>query len=51
MVRVPAGRFSMGSSRFYLEEAPVREVQVDEFALDRGPVTVAQFARFTDDTG
>ena len=41
----------MGSDRFYPEEGPVREVRVDGFAIDRGPVTVGQFARFTDETG
>jgi len=41
----------MGSANFYPEEAPVRELQIHAFAIDRGPVTVAQFARFIDDTG
>ena len=51
MVEIPAGRFRMGCERFYDEEAPVREVAVDGFAIDRAPVTVAEFARFVDDTG
>jgi len=51
MVEIPAGRFRMGSARFYPEEGPVREVEVDRFAIDRGPVTVAEFARFVDETG
>ena len=34
----------MGSTGFYREEAPVRVVEVDAFAIDRTPVTVAQFA-------
>ena len=50
MVELPAGSFSMGSARFYPEEGPVREVEVDGFAIDRGPVTVAEFARFVDET-
>ena len=41
----------MGSDAFYREEAPVREVEVGSFAIDRGPVTVDQFARFADETG
>ncbi len=41
----------MGSESFYPEERPVREVEVDGFAIDAGPVTVAQFTRFVDDTG
>ena len=51
MVEIPAGRFRMGSADFYPEEGPVREVEVDGFAIDRGPVTVAQFARFVEETG
>jgi formylglycine-generating enzyme required for sulfatase activity len=41
----------MGSADFYPEEAPVREVEVGGFAIDRGPVTVAHFARFIEQTG
>jgi formylglycine-generating enzyme required for sulfatase activity len=51
MVEVPAGSFHMGADRFYAEEAPVREIGVDAFAIDRGPVTVGEFARFVQDTG
>src|ERR1700733_153205 len=51
MVDIPAGRFRMGADRFYPEESPIREVEVDGFAIDRGPVTVAQFARFVKETG
>lgn len=40
----------MGSDRFYPEEAPVREVQVDEFWIDEVPVTNAAFARFVSAT-
>jgi formylglycine-generating enzyme required for sulfatase activity len=40
----------MGSTAFYAEEAPVREVEVDGFSIDRTPVTVAQFARFAAET-
>ena len=50
MVEIPAGRFRMGCDRFYPEEAPTREVAVDRFAIDRAPVTVAEFARFVDST-
>jgi formylglycine-generating enzyme len=46
MVELPAGRFLMGSDRFYPEERPVREVCVDRFWIDRHPVTVAEFRRF-----
>ena len=29
----------------------MRKVEVDEFVIDRGPVTVAEFARFAEETG
>jgi formylglycine-generating enzyme len=51
MVELPPGTFSMGSAEFYPEEGPVREVEVSGFAIDRGPVTVAQFAEFVEHTG
>ena len=51
MVEIPAGRFAMGSDDFYTEEGPVREVQIDAFAIDRGPVTVTQFTTFVEATG
>jgi formylglycine-generating enzyme required for sulfatase activity len=51
MVEVPGGTFRMGSDRFYPEEAPVREVSVDGFWIDRHPVTVAEFRRFVKATG
>jgi sulfatase modifying factor 1 len=51
MVHVPIGRFRMGSAAFYPEEAPVREVEVGAFTIDRGPVTVDEFARFIEETG
>jgi sulfatase modifying factor 1 len=41
----------MGSERFYPEERPVREVEVEGFWMDRGPVTVSEFRRFVDATG
>ena len=51
MVELPGGTFRMGSDRFYPEEAPVREVSVGGFAIDRHPVTVAEFRRFVKETG
>lgn len=41
----------MGSADFYPEERPVHPVVVDEFWIDRHPVTVAQFRRFARATG
>jgi formylglycine-generating enzyme required for sulfatase activity len=51
MVEIPSGRFRMGSGDFYSEEGPVHEVDVEGFAVDRDPVTVADFARFVAETG
>jgi formylglycine-generating enzyme len=51
MVEVGGGSFRIGSEGFYPEETPIREVELSGFAIDRGPVTVGQFARFVDETG
>ena len=51
MIKISAGSFRMGSSGFYAEEGPVREVEVDAFAIDTGPVTVEEFGRFAEETG
>lgn len=51
MRAVPGGVFTMGSDRFYPEEAPLRKVRVDPFLIDETPVTNAQFARFVAATG
>src|SRR5512139_148648 len=51
LVEVPAGSFRMGSTQFYPEEAPVHTVRVGAFAIERHPVTNAQFAEFVSDTG
>lgn len=50
MVELSGGTFRMGSTEFYPEEAPVREVTVRPFAIDRHPVTVAEFRAFVDET-
>ncbi|MET0901383.1 MAG: formylglycine-generating enzyme family protein [Mycobacterium sp.] len=41
----------MGSADFYPEETPVHTVEVAPFAIERHPVTNAQFADFVADTG
>jgi formylglycine-generating enzyme required for sulfatase activity len=41
----------MGSISFYPEEAPVHTATVDAFAVERHPVTNAQYAEFVDETG
>ena len=51
LVRLEGGRFFMGSSQFYPDEAPVREVTVGPFSIERHPVTNRQFAAFVADTG
>ena len=51
LVELPAGSFQMGSTSFYPEEAPIHTVNVAPFAIERHPVTNAQFAEFVDDTG
>ncbi|HEX4996699.1 MAG TPA: formylglycine-generating enzyme family protein [Terriglobia bacterium] len=50
MVWIPGGSFRMGSESFYREEAPVHEVTVDGFWLDRCTVTNDQFAAFVQAT-
>jgi len=51
MVYLPGGTFAMGSARFYPEERPVHDVEVDGFYIDRTPVTNAAFATFVAETG
>ena len=50
-VWIPGGRFAMGSEAHYPDEAPVREVEVDGFWIDRAPVTNDDFAAFVAETG
>jgi formylglycine-generating enzyme len=49
-VPIEGGEFTMGSVDFYPEERPFRRVRVASFAIDRYPVTNAEFARFVDET-
>ena len=51
MVRIPGGTFRMGSNDHYPEEAPAHRVTVDEFWVDRTPVTNRQFKSFVKETG
>ncbi len=48
LVRVPGGRFLMGSEHGRPDEAPVRTAEVASFALGRTPVTRGQYAPFLD---
>ena len=51
MVCIPGGTFRMGSDKHYPEEAPVHRVTVDEFWIDRAPVTNRQFKEFVKASG
>ena len=51
LVELPAGSFRMGSTSFYPEEAPVHTATVEAFAVERHPVTNAQYAEFVADSG
>jgi formylglycine-generating enzyme len=51
LVELPGGTFRMGSTAFYPEEAPTHTVTVAAFAVERHPVTNAQYAAFVADTG
>jgi sulfatase modifying factor 1 len=51
MVWIRGGTFRMGSSRHYVEEAPVHRVTVDAFWIDRTPVTSREFRQFVKATG
>ena len=51
LVELPGGSFRMGSTSFYPEEAPIHTATVGPFAIERHPVTNAQFAAFVADTG
>jgi len=51
MIHLPGGVFTMGSDRFYPEEAPTRKVSVASFWIDQAPVTNDEFARFVAATG
>lgn len=51
LISLPGGTFAMGSDHHYPEERPRHERVVESFAIERHPVTVAQFAAFVADTG
>ena len=51
LIELPGGQFRMGSTSFYPEEAPIHTVRVAPFAIERHPVTNAEFAEFVDATG
>jgi sulfatase modifying factor 1 len=51
LVELPGGTFLMGSDRHYPEEAPQHERRIAPFAIERHPVTNAQFDEFVTATG
>ena len=51
LLELPGGQFRMGSTSFYPEEAPIHTVTVAPFAIERHPVTNAEFAEFVEATG
>jgi formylglycine-generating enzyme required for sulfatase activity len=51
MVHISGGTFLMGSDRHYPEEAPVHNVTVAPFRIDRVPVTNLQYREFVEATG
>jgi len=52
MTWIPAGRFLMGSEKFYPEEAPVRQVSIDNgFWIDTYAVTNRDYAAFVHASG
>src|SRR5229473_1654172 len=51
MVLIGAGKFLMGTDDGMPYEAPVHEVAVKTFWMDRHEVTVAEFANFVKATG
>jgi formylglycine-generating enzyme required for sulfatase activity len=50
-IDVPGGRYQLGDTRFYPEEAPVVTLDVAAFNMDAYEVTNAQFAAFVQATG
>ena len=51
MAAIPGGVYQLGSERFYPEEKPIRQVQIDPFFIDVAPLTNAEFSIFVEATG
>ena len=51
MIFINGGKFKMGSDDGMPYEAPVHEVSVNSFWIDKHEVTVAEFERFVKETG
>lgn len=51
MVLIPGGTFKMGTDSGFPHEAPVHEVTLAPYWIDRHEVTVGEFAKFVEATG
>ncbi len=51
MILIKGGKFKMGSDHGMSFEAPVHEVRLDPFWMDKHEVTVAEFEKFVKETG
>lgn len=51
MIKVPGGRFPMGSNAYYPEESPVVDRDVAAFSITPTPVINRDYARFISETG
>ncbi|NQU20300.1 MAG: formylglycine-generating enzyme family protein, partial [Candidatus Nealsonbacteria bacterium] len=51
MVRIPAGRFTMGDDRDEDDQSPTHDVQIDAFLLDRYEVTQQHYVPMMLDSG
>lgn len=49
MITLPAGQAQIGNEAGHADEKPVFEVSLAAFELDRGPVRVADFARYVEE--
>jgi formylglycine-generating enzyme len=46
MIWIPGGTYRMGSDRHYADEAPVHRVTIDDFWIDRFPLSNSEFHDF-----
>lgn len=51
MIRIPGGRYTIGSDQGRSDAAPAHELSLDTFRIDKYEVTYARFSRFLNDLG
>lgn len=51
MIRLPAGRFTLGNPRGRRDERPAREISLDSFLAARCPVSNREYREFVQDSG